>query len=107
MADLLLIYITCADKVEAKRLGRLAVEGRLAACANIIPGMKSIYRWQGEVTESQEAVLILKTTAARFPRLREALVAAHSYEVPCVVALPIAAGHQPYLDWLEESVGGD
>jgi len=95
------VYVTAPSLAEAESLARLAVEGRLAACANILPGMRSLYWWQGKLEQAEEAVLILKTTEALVPALTEALTRAHSYDCPCVVALPIAAGNPDFLRWIE------
>ncbi|RMG72034.1 MAG: divalent-cation tolerance protein CutA [Bacteroidetes bacterium] len=96
------VYVTCRDRAEAFRIGRAVVETRLAACANILDGMHSLYWWEGQVTEDQETVLLLKTRAEQFEAVRAEVCALHSYEVPCVVAWPIAAGHPPYLDWITQ-----
>ncbi len=96
----MLIYMTASDADEAKRVGRALVEARLAACVNVLPGMIPIFWWEGRVQEDSEAVLIAKTTA----ELVEALVAKvrelHSYDCPCVVALPISGGNPDFLDWI-------
>lgn len=97
-----LVYVTSPSMAEAESLARLAVESRLAACANIIPGMKSLYWWQGRLESAEETVLLLKTTEALAPALTDALTRAHSYEVPCVVSLPIAAGNPDFLRWIED-----
>lgn len=102
--DTYFVYVTVGSEDEARRLAEAAVAEGLAACANILRGMQSIYRWQGEICHDTETVLILKTTAARFPDLRARLADLHSYECPCIVALPIVAGHEPYLDWLQQMV---
>jgi periplasmic divalent cation tolerance protein len=94
------VYITAPDAAAARSIGRALVEARLAACANIFDGMTSVYRWQGEVQESGEAVLIAKTRQQLVPALTEKVRALHSYECPCVVSLPITGGHQPFLDWI-------
>ncbi|HYD98168.1 MAG TPA: divalent-cation tolerance protein CutA [Alphaproteobacteria bacterium] len=103
-----MIYVTAADRAEAERLGRSAVEAGLAACANILPGMTSIYRWQGGVEQAEEAVLILKTRRDLVEPLTDHLKAGHGYAVPCVVALPILGGNAEYLDWIaaETAPGG-
>lgn len=101
----LFVYVTASDEAEARRVGRALVEERFAACANVIPGMRSIYRWQGEVQEASEAVLILKTTAALLDRLTARVKELHSYDVPCVVGLPIAGGNPDYLDWIRAETG--
>lgn len=95
------IYITCKDRSEAMRLGRVLVEERLAACANVLDGMTSLYWWKGEVVEDQETILILKTTADLVEALSQKVQALHSYEVPCVVALPILGGNPDYLQWID------
>ena len=96
-----MVYMTAADEDEARRIGRALVEEKLAACVNVIPGMRSIYRWRGEVHDDREVVVIAKTREA----LVEALVARvkelHSYDCPCVVALPIVAGNPDFLAWIE------
>ncbi len=98
--ELRLVYITCKNRDQALRIGRLLVESRLAACANVMESMHSLYWWQGEVVEDQEAVLIVKTRAAHLESLIAAVKSAHSYEVPCIVALPILEGNPDYLAWL-------
>jgi periplasmic divalent cation tolerance protein len=90
---------------DAERIARALVERRVAACVNVVPGVTSFYRWKGEIARDGEWLLVMKTTAARFEALREAVVELHPYDVPEVVALPIERGHGPYLDWIEQSVG--
>ncbi len=94
------VYITTSSADEARRIGRKLVEDRLAACVNILESMHSIYWWEGQVQDGQEAVLIAKTTQPLVPALTERVKALHSYSVPCVVALPIVAGNGEYLDWI-------
>jgi len=96
-----LVYVTAPSLAEAESLARLAVEGRLAACANILPAMRSLYWWQGKLESADEVVLLLKTTDALVPALTTALTEAHSYDCPCVVALPIASGNPDFLRWIE------
>ncbi len=95
-----LVYVTTPDMTEAEKLATMVVEKRLAACANILPKMKSVYRWQGKVETAQEVVVIIKTRTELVEKLIFALAKAHSYEVPCVVSWPISEGHQPFLDWI-------
>jgi len=97
----LFVYVTAADPAEAKRIGRAVVEERLAACANVIPGMSSVFWWEGKVQEAGEAVLILKSTAGLLERLTARVKELHGYAVPCVVALPIAGGNADYIDWID------
>lgn len=94
------VYITTRDHREAETIGRLLVEERLCACMNILPEMHSIYRWNGEINDDREAILIAKTMEDRLDRLRERVLALHSYECPCIVALPVEDGHPPYLNWI-------
>jgi periplasmic divalent cation tolerance protein len=96
----LFVYVTASDEAEAKRVGRAVVEERLAACANIIPGMSSVFRWEGAVQEASEAVLILKSTTDLLELLTARVKELHSYAVPCVVGLPIAGGNPDYLGWI-------
>ncbi len=93
-------WVTCASVEEALRIGREVVEARLAACANVLPGLTSIYHWQGRIESGSEAALILKTRAELVEALVARVKALHSYTVPCVVALPIGGGNPDYLGWL-------
>ena len=98
------VYATAADAAEAGRIGRAVVAERLAACANVLPGMRSIYWWQGKVQETEEAVLIMKTTADRVGELIALAKEMHTYECPCIEAWPITDGHRPFLDWIATEV---
>ena len=100
------LYVTAADEAEARRLGRLLVEERLCACANVLGGMTPIFRWQGEIREDSEAVLIAKTRAALVEKATARLREAHSYDCPCVVALPIAGGNPEFLGWIAAETAG-
>lgn len=95
------VYVTAPDAETARRIGRTLVELRLAACANILDGMRSVYRWQGKIQEDGEAVLIAKTREDLVPALTEKVRALHSYECPCIVALPVTGGSQSFLDWID------
>jgi periplasmic divalent cation tolerance protein len=98
-------YVTAGSRDEALAIGRTVVQERLAACANVLDGMASIYWWQGALEEAGEAVLILKTRTELVERLTGRIRELHSYECPCVVALPIAAGSPHYLDWIARETG--
>ena len=98
--DAVFAYVTCADPTQAERLARAVVEARLAACANILPGMRSLYRWQGRIESAREVVLILKTRRSLVPALTARVKQLHSYTVPCVCVLPIVGGNADYLRWL-------
>lgn len=100
-----LVYVTAPDLAEAERLARLAVERRLAACANILPAMRSLYWWRGKLEQADEVVLLFKTTEALAGELTRTLAEAHSYDCPCVVVLPIESGHPAFLQWIEEETG--
>lgn len=100
----LVVLTTCGNDEDARRLARRLVESRLAACVNAIAQVSSTYRWRGEVQQDQETLLIIKTTAERFAALEEAIRGLSTYELPEVIALPIAAGSSPYLEWLTQSV---
>ena len=97
------VLVTCPTRTAARRIAALAVERRFAACVNLIPAVESIFRWQGKTTRCRETLLVIKTTAARFPRLTRAILALHPYQVPEIIALPVAAGHRPYLEWVARS----
>jgi periplasmic divalent cation tolerance protein len=101
-----IVLTTAANQEEARRLGRALVEERLAACATLIPGVESIYRWKGEVESSGETVLLLKTGADELAALEARLHELHSYETPEFLVLEVAAGSQGYLRWLMESLAG-
>jgi periplasmic divalent cation tolerance protein len=96
-----LIYITTGDSAEATRIGRALVQSRLAACANVQEKATSIYRWEGEVREDSEAVLIVKTREALIERVTEKVISLHSYDCPCIVALRIEKGNPAFIEWIE------
>ena len=99
------VYITTADIDESKRIGRALVEEKLAACANCIPHMESVYWWNGKLEQSCEAVLIAKTRSSQVEALPTRVKELHSYDVPCVVAMAIEGGNEEYLKWLGENTG--
>lgn len=95
----LIAWVTCpVDKADA--LATLLVETGVAACVNVVPRITSIYRWQGRVERDDEALLVIKSTAERFDDLKAQVLANHPYELPEVIAVDIAAGHLPYLQWI-------
>ena len=102
-----LVYVNTADRAEAQRIGRAIVDARLAAGANVLPEIFSIYRWQGGVREAGEAMLILKTRSELADAVIDRVRALHSYECPSIVAVPVAAGNPDYLAWVgrETSAG--
>lgn len=96
------IYITTKDEEEARKIGKTLVEEKLAACVNIHP-IKSIYRWGGGIEEEEETALLVKTKAELADEVIERVKELHSYEVPCIVSLPIEKGNPAYLEWIKES----
>jgi periplasmic divalent cation tolerance protein len=100
------VTTTLPDREAALRLGTRLVEERLAACAQVVGPVSSVYRWHGEVETAAEWYCHLKTTAARVPALLARLRELHPYETPEIVALPVAEGDAGYLRWIEESVSG-
>jgi periplasmic divalent cation tolerance protein len=98
--DAVWIYMTAGSLDEARDIGRTLVEERLAACVNILEGMRSLYRWEGGVEEDEEVVLIAKTRATLVDALTDRVKTVHSYDCPCVVALPITGGNPAFLDWI-------
>jgi periplasmic divalent cation tolerance protein len=98
----LLAFATAPTAEAGRLLVRRLVELRLVACGTVVPGGVSIYRWRGAIEEQDEVLVILKTTAERWPELEETLPGLHPYEVPELIALPVVRGHAPYLRWLRE-----
>jgi periplasmic divalent cation tolerance protein len=98
--DYLLVLTTCPDAESARAIARALVGERLAACVNRIDGVASTYRWEGEVRDDGECLLLVKTSAAAYERLAARLTALHPYEVPEIVALPVARGSAGYLRWI-------
>lgn len=99
-ADIHLVYVTFPDEETARRIARLLIDQRLAACANLYGPGQSIYRWEGEVQQESEFVVILKTTAARISELKKTVLDEHPYDVPCMVHWPIEDGTPAFLDWV-------
>jgi periplasmic divalent cation tolerance protein len=104
VTDTLVVLVTAPSAEEAARLARAVVEEKLAACGNVVPAVRSIYRWEGKICDEQEALLVLKAPARRFPELRDRIVALHPYDVPEVVALRIEDGSERYIDWIVQSM---
>ena len=104
MTDKRIVLTTAASEEEARKIARHLVERRLAACVNIVPQIASIYRWQDNVEEAREWLLIVKTTAAAFGEVRQAIRGLHSYDVPECLCLTVEDGSPTYLEWITESV---
>jgi len=102
--DFLVVLCTCPDKDSADRLAAMLVERRLAACVNIVAGLRSVFRWQGAIETAEEQLLLAKTSTRHFGAVEEAIRAHHPYELPEVVAVPLTAGSKDYLSWLEANI---
>ncbi|MCY1002427.1 divalent-cation tolerance protein CutA [Myxococcus sp. MISCRS1] len=103
MTDAILVLVTAPSADKAAELARSLVEEQLAACGNILPGLRSIYRWEGKVQDDAEALILFKTRASLFDALRSRIVELHPYDVPEVLRFDIAGGHAPYLAWILDS----
>jgi periplasmic divalent cation tolerance protein len=104
MTDKRIVLTTASSEEEARKIARHLLEHRLAACVNLVPQVASIYLWQGKIEEAQEWLLVIKTTAAAFGQVREAIADLHSYELPECICLTIEDGSPAYLQWIAESV---
>lgn len=104
MTEVAVVLVTAPGMEEAEALARALVEERGAACVNIVPGVVSLYRWEGAVQRDEEVLLVIKTTVDGAEDLKERVVALHPYDVPEVLVLPVTRGHRPYLDWVRASV---
>lgn len=104
MTDKIVVMSTCSSEEEAERISKALVEERIAACVNVIPGLRSFYRWQGAVESASEWLLLIKSSREKFDAVRIALEKAHSYDVPEIVAIPIVEGSLNYLTWLDGSL---
>ena len=102
MSETLLVIVNCPDEEAANALALAAVEARLAACVNILPGLTSVYRWDDAVQTADETLLLVKTGRSCYAALEETLRAIHPYELPEIVALPVEQGLKGYLDWIRQ-----
>jgi periplasmic divalent cation tolerance protein len=105
MSDVLVVLVTVPSPPIAARIATALVQGRLAACVNVVPGVRSIYAWEGKVCDDREMLLAIKTTAARYPDVEAKVKALHPYKVPEVIALRVKRGSEAYLKWVRDSVG--
>jgi periplasmic divalent cation tolerance protein len=103
----LLVLTNLPDAASARSLARRLIETKVAACVNCIAGVASVYRWQGAIEEAEETTLLIKTTAERYDALEAELKAAHPYQVPEIIAVPVVRGWAPYLDWIGQETGKD
>ena len=105
MTDKIVVLSTASSSEEAEKIARNLVDARLAACVNVLPGMRSFYRWKGSIEDAAEWLLVIKSSRERFDALRTALEKLHSYEVPEVIALSVIDGSQNYLNWMDGELG--
>jgi len=103
MSDVRVVLTTAGSQEEAQKIAHALVERRLAACVNIVPEIESVYRWQGKVETATEWLLVIKTQASVFDRVREAIKELHSYDLPECVMLEVETGSHEYLKWIEDS----
>jgi len=107
MTDVRVVLTTAPDRSTAESLAARVVEERLAACAGIVPGLESLFRWKGELDRADEVLLLIKTHVDRLPTLIARVAELHPYEVPEVLAVPVESGFAPYLDWVREETHSD
>jgi periplasmic divalent cation tolerance protein len=105
MTDAILVLTTLPTADAAAEVAKTVVDEKLAACANILPALRSIYRWEGKVQDENEVLVLLKTRQAQYERLKARILGLHPYEVPEVLAIPVEQGNQPYLDWIARETG--
>ena len=99
------VYMTAASKEEAAMIGGKLVEENLAACINIFENITSVFMWEGKLEQDTEVAFIAKTTADKVPELVEKVKSLHSYDVPCIISLPVSNGNPDFIEWIAESVG--
>jgi periplasmic divalent cation tolerance protein len=104
MTDKIVVLSACASVKEANRIAAELVEKKLAACVNLVSGVRSVYRWKNKIEKSQEVLLVIKTSRALFENVRSAIEKVHSYELPEVIALPVVDGAEPYLEWMDREL---
>ena len=102
MSEISIVLVTAGSEEEAAAIGQILVEERLAACANIVPRIRSIYRWKGKICDEQEFLTIIKTRTSLFDDVQKRVKELHSYEVPEIISFPVAGGLQQYIDWVLE-----
>jgi periplasmic divalent cation tolerance protein len=105
MTDKIVVFSTASSAEEAEKIARGLVGERLAACVNVVPAIRSFYRWQGKIEDSAEFLLVIKSSRAHFEALRTSLEKLHSYEVPEVIAMPVVEGAPNYLKWMDSELG--
>jgi periplasmic divalent cation tolerance protein len=99
-----IVFVTAANKEEARKISRALLRLKLCACVNILSGIESFFRWKGKINKAAEVLLIIKSRKDKVPKLIKLVKSIHSYEVPEIISLPITAGFKPYLNWIDESL---
>ena len=102
MSQMIMFYVPCSGKEEAKKIAKVLLKSKLVACANIVGSCTSIYEWEGEIKEEEEAILIMKTVTSLYLDVERTIVEHHSYKCPCIVALNTAEVNMPFFQWVEE-----
>ena len=105
-SSFIVILCTLPSETDAEKIATHLIENRLAACCNIIPGLRSIYRWKDKIESDDEFLLLIKSAEERYPEIEKAIIKMHPYDVPEIIALPLEAGSQTYLHWIRESISG-
>ena len=105
MTDYIVVFVTAGSEKEGEKIARALLKEKLAACVNIVPGLKSVFRWKGKISTEEEVLLMIKTKDRLFEKLKKRVIELHSYDVPEVIALGILAGNEKYLDWLRKETG--
>jgi periplasmic divalent cation tolerance protein len=106
MTDKIIVFVTCESKEQAETIAQSVVSDQLAACVNVVPGVRSCYVWERKLTWSDELLLLIKTTRGRFDQLQDRIKELHSYEVPEIVAVNIDDAFDKYIEWIDSGVGG-
>ncbi|MGO8944936.1 MAG: divalent-cation tolerance protein CutA [Syntrophobacteraceae bacterium] len=106
MSEISIVLVTAGSAGEAAAIGRTLIEERFAACANIVPGIRSIYRWKGKICDEQEFLIIIKTRTSLFEAVQKRVKELHSYEVPEIISFPVARGLPQYLEWVQAETAG-
>jgi periplasmic divalent cation tolerance protein len=104
MTDYIVVFITAKSEKEGEKIAQALLKEKLAACINIVPGLKSMFRWKGQISTEEEVLLLIKTKDKLFEKLKKRIIELHSYEVPEIIALGILAGYEKYLDWLKREI---
>jgi len=106
MTDKIIVFVTCESKEQAETIAQTVVTEKLAACVNVLPGIRSCYVWERKLTWSDEVLLLIKTTRGRFDQLQDKIKGMHSYQVPEIVGVTIDDAFDKYIEWIDENVGG-